>query len=146
MREPCKHLCYGRCLLGVFAGKRSPLTRPCETCETFSAGASGCPPEPAATAGLRRSSVVSGPGSQLKRLLQRLGIYPSGECFCAAHAAVMDAKGVPWCKENVDRIVGWMRSEATTRKMPFMDWPARLLVKRAIKLAAAAQKVSSTRR
>jgi hypothetical protein len=48
---------------------------------------------------------------------------------------MMDARGVAWCERNIDTIVGWLREEATKRKLPFVDIAGRLLVKRAIRNA-----------
>jgi hypothetical protein len=44
----------------------------------------------------------------------------------------MDTNGIEWCEKNVDTIVGWLREEATKRKLPFIDMAGRILVKRAI--------------
>ena len=44
----------------------------------------------------------------------------------------MDALGCDWCEEHVDEIVGWLREEASKRKLPFLDFVGKLLVKRAI--------------
>jgi hypothetical protein len=44
----------------------------------------------------------------------------------------MDERGVEWCEQNLDEIVGWLREEATKRGLPFVDVAGRMLVKRAI--------------
>ncbi len=53
----------------------------------------------------------------------------------------MDDKGPEWCEANEDTILGWLREEATKRKLPFVDLAGRLLIRRAIRNArkAAAQ-------
>jgi hypothetical protein len=50
----------------------------------------------------------------------------------------MDARGVAWCADNVETIVGWLREESQRRKLPFIAPAARLLVKAAIKNARKA--------
>jgi hypothetical protein len=50
----------------------------------------------------------------------------------------MDRNGCDWCEANIDTIVGWLREEATKRKLPFVDIAGRLLVKRAIRNARKA--------
>jgi len=47
----------------------------------------------------------------------------------------MDTNGIEWCENNIDTIVGWLKEEATKRKLPFVDMAGRILVKRAIKNA-----------
>lgn len=73
-----------------------------------------------------------GPGTELKKLLKKVGITATPNCSCNARAAVMNEKGCDWCEANLDEIVGWLREEATKRGLPFLDAAGRLLVKRAI--------------
>ena len=74
----------------------------------------------------------AGPGTELKKLLRTVGIVPTPGCSCNARAAEMDARGCDWCDKNLDLIVGWLREEATNRRLPFVDAAGRLLVRRAI--------------
>lgn len=74
----------------------------------------------------------SGPGTELKKLLGRIGITASPTCGCTARARQMDALGCEWCEANVDTIVGWLREEAAKRKLLFVDAVGKLLVRRAI--------------
>ncbi|NDD53147.1 hypothetical protein EBZ39_04575 [bacterium] len=83
---------------------------------------------------------TEGAGAELKKLLSKIGIKASPTCSCNARARIMDDKGIQWCKDNVDMIVGWLREEATKRNLPFVDMAGRLLVKRAISLAEKAEK------
>ena len=87
------------------------------------------PPEPAPT---------HGPGTELKKLLSRVGITASPDCSCNARARLMDERGIEWCEANVEEIVGWLREEATKRGLPFIDMAGRMLVKRAIRNARKA--------
>ena len=80
----------------------------------------------------------AGPGTELKRLLKTIGITTTPNCSCNARARVMDGNGCDWCEANVDTIVGWLREEATKRRLPFVDVAGRLLVKRAIRNARKA--------
>jgi hypothetical protein len=84
-------------------------------------------PEPAATP-------THGPGTELSKLLKRLGIEPTPTCQCRAKAAEMDAWGPDECSrpERIDEVVAVMRAEAEARGLPFLDLAGRLLVRRAI--------------
>lgn len=74
----------------------------------------------------------SGPGTELKKLLARIGITSTPTCSCNARARQMDAKGCDWCEANLGEIVGWLREEAAKRGLPFLDAAGRVLVRRAI--------------
>src|SRR5699024_4347952 len=50
-----------------------------------------------------------GPGTELKKLLSRIGIRALGNCQCNARAAEMDRGGADWCRENLETIVGWLK-------------------------------------
>lgn len=76
-----------------------------------------------------------GPGTELKKLLKKVGITASPNCSCNARARTMDQWGCDKCEENIDKIVGWLREEATKRKLPFVDIAGRMIIKRAIKMA-----------
>ena len=75
---------------------------------------------------------ASGPGTELKKLLAKVGIVAAPDCACNARAAEMDRQGVEWCEANLDTIVGWLREQATARGLPFLDLAGRMLVRRAI--------------
>lgn len=81
------------------------------------------------------SAPTHGPGTELKKLLKKVGITASPNCSCNARARTMDQWGCDKCEKNVDEIVGWLREEATKRRLPFIDAAGRMLVKRAIKNA-----------
>lgn len=74
----------------------------------------------------------AGPGTELKKLLSRIGIKPKAGCKCLARAVEMDIRGCDWCEQNIDLIVSWLREEATKRGLPFVDAAGRMLVRRAI--------------
>jgi len=73
-----------------------------------------------------------GPGTELKKLLARVGITATPDCSCNARAAEMDRQGVEWCEANLDTIVGWLREQAEARGLPFLDVAGRMIVRRAI--------------
>jgi hypothetical protein len=90
---------------------------------------------------LKPPAPTHGPGTELKKLLKRVGITATPNCSCNARAAKMDeeeAKEPGWCEAHLDEIVGWLREEAGKRGMPFLDMAGRLLVRRAISLARRA--------
>lgn len=78
-----------------------------------------------------------GPGTELSKLLKRLGINPTPTCACRAKAQEMDQWGPDECErpERIDEVVAVMRSEAEARGLPFLDLAGRMLVRRAIKNA-----------
>jgi len=80
---------------------------------------------------------TNGPGTELSRLLKRIGIEPTPTCSCRAKAAEMDAWGCDECSkpERIDEVVAVMRAEAEARGLPFLDVAGRLLVRRAIQNA-----------
>jgi hypothetical protein len=84
-----------------------------------------------------------GPGTELKKLLKTwLRIEASPTCSCNARARRMDVeegRSPGWCAAHLDEIVGWLREEATKRKLPFLDAAGRVLVRRAISNARREQ-------
>lgn len=94
-------------------------------------------PQPAGAPDL---PIGRGPGTELKKLLAKIGIHSTATCSCNARAQLMDEKGAAWCRENETAIIGWLREEATKRALPFVDLAGKLLLRRAIALAEAAEK------
>jgi len=52
-----------------------------------------------------------GPGSQLWRLFESLGVKHSATCECLTRAEQMNAWGVAGCREHRDEIADWMRRD-----------------------------------
>jgi len=75
-----------------------------------------------------------GPGTELSKLLKRIGINPTPTCACRAKQQEMDQWGCDECSkpERIDEVVKVMREEATARGLPFLDAAGRMLVRRAI--------------
>jgi hypothetical protein len=84
-----------------------------------------------------------GPGTELKSLLAGWPFYivSSPDCKCNQRAHYMDEKGCDWCasEEGMAEIMGFLREAAEERGLPFLDLPARLLVRRAIANARKAE-------
>jgi len=84
-----------------------------------------------------------GPGTELKTLLASwpFRIVATADCKCTSRANYMDAKGCDWCEspEGMAEIMGFLREAAEERGLPFLDLPARLLVRRAIANARKAE-------
>lgn len=78
-----------------------------------------------------------GVGCQVKKMLESIGIRETPGCLCGARAAVMDAWGPDACEtpEKTAEILGWLKEEADRRGVLYVDAAARLLLRRAIRLA-----------
>lgn len=79
-----------------------------------------------------------GPGTELKKLLSKMGIESTSGCKCsdrAKHMDYMEQKDPGWTERNIEQVVDWMEQEATNRNLPFLRTPAKMLVKLAIRRA-----------
>jgi hypothetical protein len=76
-------------------------------------------------------------GSELKKLLGKVGITASPDCSCNHRAAYMDNMGCQWVKDNLDTVVDWLEEEAKKRGLPFLKMAGRALVSLAVKRAEA---------
>ena len=123
--------------------KCDQLTGRCVVCEVpdaFCGSLRNCTGVPSLAASLGVSDAqpdppAHGPGTELKKLLARVGIVATDSCPCNARAAEMDRQEQQtpgWCEANLDTIVGWLREQAEARGLPFLDAAGRLLVRRAI--------------
>ena len=90
------------------------------------------------------SPPTHGPGTELSRLLKRIGINPTPTCQCRAMSQKMDQWGPDECErpERIDEVVAVMREEATARGLPFLDVAGRMLVRRAIRNARKAAAIA----
>ena len=79
----------------------------------------------------------SGPGTELKALLAGFPFYitSSPTCSCNARARQMDEWGPDECERQMDVILGWMKEQATARKLPFIRPVVKFMVQRAIALS-----------
>jgi hypothetical protein len=78
---------------------------------------------------------ASGPGTELKRLLARLGTVSESGCACDARAAEMDRRGPEWCRENIELIAGWLVEGAERRGRAVPRVIAKALIRTALRLA-----------
>lgn len=74
----------------------------------------------------------TGPGTELKKLLEKFGIHSKANCSCNKRAQYMDYAGNDWVEENMDTVVSWLEEEAKKRKLPFFKAAGKILVKKAI--------------
>ena len=77
---------------------------------------------------------TSGPGTELKALLAKVGIHATPTCKCNKMARQMDA----WGQESLDHIeeiVDVMEETARKRKLPFLRTAGRILVRQACRIA-----------
>ena len=82
--------------------------------------------------------ITNGPGTELKKLLSKIGIESTSGCKCsdrAKHMDYMERKDPGWTERNIEEIVDWMEQEAKKRKLPFIRLAAKTLVKLAIRRA-----------
>lgn len=77
-------------------------------------------------------AIPFGPGTELKKLLSKLGLKPALNCQCAKRIREMNQRGCEWCSENIAIILEWLREEAKRAGLPFFEAGARIVVKRAI--------------
>lgn len=78
------------------------------------------------------NTASGGPGTELKKLLSKIGINPTPTCSCNSRARIMDEWGTDICEQEIGTILEWLREEATKRKLPFIDMAGYILIKRAI--------------
>jgi hypothetical protein len=74
-------------------------------------------------------------GTELKKLLKRVGITASPNCSCNHRAAHMDNMGCQWVKDNIETVVDWLGEESKKRGLPFVRMAGRALVSLAVKRA-----------
>ena len=76
-----------------------------------------------------------GPGSILASMFSAIGIKAGPQCSCKRHALEMNKNGIEWCENNLGTICGWLEEECKSRKIPYIDTVARMVVNRAINKA-----------
>lgn len=84
--------------------------------------------------------VRSGPGTELKALLSKIGIRSSPTCSCNKRAKTMDEKGIEWCEQNVETICDWLGEESAKRKLPFVRLAGKAIIHLAIRRAKKSNK------
>ena len=86
------------------------------------------------------ASEKSGPGTELKALLAKIGIKSSPTCSCNKRAKIMDENGIEWCEQNVETICDWLAEESAKRKLPFVRLAGKAIVHMAIRRAKKGNK------
>jgi hypothetical protein len=86
----------------------------------------------------RTNPAAVGPGTELKKLLARIGITATPACSCNRMAARMDALGPDGSEAILDEVLAVMRQEAKRRGLPWSEAVGLLLVKWAIRRARRA--------
>ncbi len=56
-----------------------------------------------------------GVGTELKKLLSKIGIVATPNCKCNARAEEMDNRGISWCELNTALILEWLKEETENR-------------------------------
>lgn len=84
-----------------------------------------------------------GAGKELKILLSYIGLKSSENCSCNAKAQIMNRMGIKWCKDNIDTIMTWLKSEAEKRHLPFSDIIAKKIIQLAIYRAEKKEKYNA---
>jgi hypothetical protein len=116
-------------------GRRLPLGLPDDTRRV-------CQASQGRTPATKVSISLSGVGTELSKLLAKVGIKANEGCKCKARAEEMNRRGVAWCEKNIELIVDWLEEESTKRHLPFVRAAGKILVRRAIRSAKRQSKES----
>ena len=76
--------------------------------------------------------IYEGVGTQLAKILNRVGIEYDPGCSCSSKVSLLDKKGLKWCTENQDYIINILSEEAIKRNIPIVPKTFRALVRLAI--------------
>jgi len=87
----------------------------------------------------KNQKIEQGAGTELKKMLESVGIRATPNCSCNAKATAMNKNGIKWCKNNKDTILSWLQEEAVKRKLPFFRFFARRMINIAISRAEKAE-------
>jgi hypothetical protein len=76
--------------------------------------------------------IGQGVGTELKKIISWFNIHATPNCTCNQKAKTMNDNGIEWCKNNQNIILGWLKEEAEKRKLPFITYVAKKVIKIAI--------------
>ena len=76
-----------------------------------------------------------GPGTILHSMFSMLGIKAGPQCSCKRHAIEMNTKGIEWCENNREIILGWLEKESKNRRIPWVETLGNMVLTRAINKA-----------
>lgn len=87
-----------------------------------------------------------GPGTELKKILSKVGITSTENCPCNSHARQMDLWGDAECEkpERMEQILGWLRAQAEGRGLPFIRAAAAMLVRMSIRASRRSRALGAT--
>jgi hypothetical protein len=113
--------------------------RPMDDCALFPSARRHCGPMAQVWRGFDMSIREGGAGAELKAMLAGWPLYikPSKNCSCNYRAAQMDRLGCGWCEQNIETVSGWLKEEATRRRLPYVETLVKALVRKAISRARA---------
>lgn len=80
----------------------------------------------------------AGAGTELKKLLGKIGIKATPNCKCNARARHMDMAGLQWCRDNIETISGWLAEESAARHLPYFPEAGKRLIQYSIYRASKA--------
>jgi len=98
--------------------------------QKYSATASG--DLPGSRPDMNQEPPTNGPGTELKRLLAKIGIHASPTCKCNAMAKKMNEWGPDESLKHMEEIIDVMEETAKKRKLPFLRTAAKVMVRAAI--------------
>jgi len=89
-------------------------------------------------------SPQEGPGTELHKILERMGFEITDTCPCRKHIKQMNEWGPAGCREHLDEIIDWLKAEAERRNKEalFVRWGVRLVILLAIRRAEKREKRS----
>jgi len=70
----------------------------------------------------------SGFGTRLSNTLGMI-IKPKSGCGCAGHKDILDVWTEDYIRNNLEKVIDWLQTEATNRRLPFSRILTRLLLK-----------------
>ena len=78
---------------------------------------------------------AAGPGTELKKLLGKIGIVERNGCKCRDMAVKMDRWGPDGCEQHMDKILEHLKVQAAKRNLGIVynQWVAEKLVRHAIR-------------
>lgn len=82
----------------------------------------------------------AGVGTEVKKLLSKIGIRATSTCNCNKHVAEMDRNGPEWCRNNIETILSWMSEEAKIQGVIFISFAAKEIVFLAIRIVERREK------
>lgn len=130
---------YAAFMHHLFVSLPRGACRAVDDCGLYPHTKDSCGPSALMWRGFDMGALPGGPGTELKALLGGWPFYfkPTVGCRCLDRASRMDRLGADWCEQNIDVISGWLREEATNRRLPYADAMGKALIRKAMRRAEA---------